>query len=446
MDPFSLMHPDDEDYLRAQYKTVECGRSKRVPRPVRARNKNGEWKTFVVTLTNLRQSEHVGGMVANSRDVTKELELETQLRQSQKLEALGQLAGGVAHDFNNVLAAIDGFARILTEDLAANDPRRSDASQILKAAERGMRITRQLLAFARHQVPTTSRLDLVEVVNDLRGMLRALLPATIDLRVAPEPGAAPIAVHADRSQLEQVIINLAVNARDAMPAGGILSIETRVGTTPDTAHTATIEVTDTGVGMSPEVQARMFEPFFTTKEPGRGTGLGLAMVYGVVRQHSGAIDIASVVGRGTTVTVRLPTATSAAETDLAPAKPAMTQDHHGRVLIVEDEEQVRDITARFLQRAGYDVVTASDATAALGLIESATPLDLVLTDSAMPGMRGEDLAEEVVRIQPGLPVIVMSGYADSDSAHTSSAIVSFVQKPFTTEALLGEVRRAIRPH
>jgi two-component system cell cycle sensor histidine kinase/response regulator CckA len=374
--------------------------------------------------------------------VTKELELESQLRQSQKLEALGQLAGGVAHDFNNVLAAINGFAQLLLEDLPADDARRHDVDEIVKAAERATRITRQLLAFSRHQVPAATRIDVVEVVHELSRMLRAVLPATIELRVSPESGGPLIEVLADRSQLEQVVMNLAVNARDAMPAGGTLSVDVRTGTTPESAHTAVLEVRDTGTGMTPEVQAHVFEPFFTTKEPGRGTGLGLATVYGIVRQHSGSIEIASVVGEGTTVTVRLPMAAPGVEPVVDEVR-GMERDHGGRVLVVEDEAQVREVAARFLRRAGYEVLTASDAGTALELLASARSLDLVLTDSAMPGMRGEDLAIEISRVQPGLPVILMSGYADPAQPSTSGAVAAFVQKPFTMPALLAEVRRVI---
>jgi CheY-like chemotaxis protein len=326
--------------------------------------------------------------------------------------------------------------------LAADDPRRHDVDEILKAAERATRITRQLLAFSRHQAPAAKRVDLVEVVHDLSRMLRALLPATISLRVSPEPGGSPIEVLADRSQLEQVIMNLTVNARDAMPAGGTLFIDVRSGSTPDAAHTAVLEVRDTGVGMSPKVQAHVFEPFFTTKEAGRGTGLGLATVYGIVRQYSGAIEIASMLGQGTTVTVRIPMATP--ETAMAVKETSSVgRDRGGRVLIVEDEEHVREVTTRVLQRAGYEVLTAPDAETALGMLASSRPFDLVLTDSAMPGMRGEDLAAEIARVQPGLPVLLMSGYTELERSPNSSAVAGFLQKPFAIPVLLAEVRRAI---
>jgi CheY-like chemotaxis protein len=273
-------------------------------------------------------------------------------------------------------------------------------------------------------------------------MLRALLPATIGLRVAPERGAVPIDVLADRGQLEQVIMNLTVNARDAMPDGGTLSVEVRTGTTPETAQNAVLEVRDNGIGMSADVQAHVFEPFFTTKEPGQGTGLGLATVYGIVRQHSGSIEIASGVGEGTTVTVRLPIAPA----DAAPGADAAERAegaHTGRVLLVEDEMQVREVTARFLRRAGYDVVAVADAGTALAQLTSSDPFDLVLTDSAMPGMRGEDLAAEIFRIRPGLPVILMSGYSEAGQPAKSSRVAAFIHKPFPVPALLALVRRVI---
>jgi PAS domain S-box-containing protein len=442
IDPWSLVHPDDADYARRQVATLERRRSVRISRPIRLRTKRGDWRSFVITLTDARGSQAVRGVVVNARDVTKELALESQLRQSQKLEALGQLAAGVAHDFNNVLAAIGGYAQLVYEDLGADDARRHDLAEILKAAERATRITRQLLAFSRHQVPAATRLDLVELAHDIGQMARALLPVTIALRITPERGGAPIAVLADRGQLEQLLMNLTVNARDAMPSGGTLSIDVRTGATPATAHTAVIEVRDSGIGMSPDVQAHMFEPFFTTKEPGRGTGLGLATAYGIVRQHSGSIEVASAVGEGTTITVRLPTAPPGAEA-VADETRHVEHGHGGRVLVVEDQGQVREVTARLLRRAGYEVLTASDATAALGLLGSEGAVDLVLTDSAMPGMRGEDLAAEIELLHPGIPVVLMSGYADPARTAASTPVTSFIQKPFTASALLAEVRRVI---
>jgi two-component system, cell cycle sensor histidine kinase and response regulator CckA len=442
IDPWSLVHADDLQYARQQFASLESRHSVRMSRPLRIRTKGGEWRSFFITLTDLRRDRAVRGVVVNGRDVTKELALESQLRQSQKLEALGQLAGGVAHDFNNVLAAISGYAELLYNDLARDDPRRHDLGEILKAAERATGITRQLLAFSRHQVPAATRLDLVDVVHQLSHMLRALLPATIDLRVSPERGAAPIEVLADRSQLEQVVMNLVVNARDAMPAGGTLAVDVRMGTTPEAASTAVLEVRDTGIGMSPDVQAHVFEPFFTTKQPGQGTGLGLAMVYGIVRQHSASIEIASAVGEGTTVTVRLPMAPAGAQPISDGAEP-VEQDRGGRVLVIEDEGQVREVSERFLRRAGYEVLTAADAGTGLGLLASAGPFDLVLTDSAMPGMRGEDLAAEIAHVQPGLPVILMSGYRDPGRPPAANAVAAFLQKPFTMPGLLAAVRRAI---
>jgi two-component system, cell cycle sensor histidine kinase and response regulator CckA len=442
IDPWSLVHPDDIDYAREQFATFERRRSVRLSRPIRIRTKRGEWRSFAITLTDLRRDHAVRGVIVNARDVTRELGLESQVRQSQKLEALGQLAGGVAHDFNNVLAAISGYAQLLHQDLADDDPRRCDLDEILKAADRATGITRQLLAFSRHQAPASTRLDLVEVVHELSRMLRALLPATIAFSESPERGGPPIEVLADRGQLEQVIMNLTVNARDAMPAGGTLSVDVRTETTPETMATAVLEVRDTGIGMSSDVQAHVFEPFFTTKEPGQGTGLGLATVYGIVRQHAGSIEIASAVGAGTTVTVRLPMAAPGAALVVDETE-RMQRDHSGRVLVVEDEMQVREVAARFLRRAGYEVLTAADAGTALELLTSAGSFDLVLTDSAMPGMRGEDLATEIAQVEPGLPVLLMSGYRDPARPPTSSAVVAFIQKPFTMPVLVAEVQRLI---
>jgi PAS domain S-box-containing protein len=452
LDPWSLVHPDDIDYAREQLATLDRRRTVRMSRPVRLRTNHGEWRSFAITLTDLRRWHAVRGLVVHASDVTKELELESQLRQSQKLEAIGQLAGGVAHDFNNVLSAIIGYTQLLHEDLPPEDHRRQDLDEILRAAERAAGITRQLLTFSRHQVAAVTRLDLVAVVHELSRMLRALLPATIALRVSPERrgpergglegGGPPIEVLGDRGQLEQVIMNLAVNARDAMPAGGTLSLDVRVWATPDGPPAAMLEVRDTGSGMSPDLLTHVFEPFFTTKAPGRGTGLGLATVYGIVRQHSGTIEMDSVVGEGTTVTVRLPIAAPGVERIVDEPELA-ERDSGGRVLVVEDEKQVREVAARFLRHAGYDVVTASDAGTALGLLASAGPFDLVITDSAMPGMRGEDLAAELEQVQPALPVILMSGYRDPARPSAPIAYAAFVQKPFTVKTLLGEVRRVL---
>jgi two-component system cell cycle sensor histidine kinase/response regulator CckA len=390
------------------------------------------------------------GILGVGIDVTEQTRMEeqlrateAQLRQSQKLEALGQLAGGVAHDFNNVLAAIMGYAQLLLEDLSTDNRYQHDLEEIVKAAERAASMTRQLLAFSRQRPFDADRLDLVEVVHDLARMLRALLPATIGLRVSPERGAPPVFVLADRGHLDQVIMNLAVNARDAMPDNGTLSVNVREVTTGEASNVAVLEVHDNGAGMSRDVLMHAFEPFFTTKPPGRGTGLGLATVYGIVRQHSGSIDIDSVVGQGTTVTVRLPIATSGGE-PVTRQRERVAAGGGGRVLVVEDEMQVREVAERFLRRAGYDVLTAADAETALASLSANGPVDLVLTDSAMPGMRGEDLATEIGRVQPGLPVILMSGYSDP-ARPPSNAVTAYIQKPFTMPALLAEVRRAMAP-
>jgi two-component system cell cycle sensor histidine kinase/response regulator CckA len=439
--PWSIVHPDDVEYAREQFEALGVGRSLRLTPPIRFRTKHDEWKSFAVTLTDLRRSHAVRGVLVNAHDVTKELLLEAQLRQSQKLEALGQLAGGVAHDFNNVLAAIMGYAQLLIDDLATDDHQQHDLHQIVKAAERAAAITRQLLAFSRQQAATANRIDLVEAVHDLTGMLRALLPATIGLRVSPDRGASAVMVLADRGQLDQVIMNLAVNARDAMPDGGALSIDVGTRTSDEADHAALLRVSDNGIGMSHDVQARAFEPFFTTKPPGKGTGLGLATVYGIVHQHSGSIEIASAVGEGTTVTVRLPIAPPGAELAAEEVEDVEREDR-GRVLVVEDETQVREVAERVLRRAGYDVQTAGDAETALASLRSNGPFDVVLTDSAMPGMRGEDLATQIKRLQPGLSVILMSGYRDPATPQ-SSDVTAFLQKPFTMPALLAEVRRAM---
>jgi two-component system, cell cycle sensor histidine kinase and response regulator CckA len=390
----------------------------------------------------------VGGKVVGvfgvAKDLTARNTLEAQLRQSQKMETVGQLAGGVAHDFNNILASISGFAELLRDDLEPGDPRRVDAEEIVKGTRRGAELTKQLLAFSRKQVLQPVTVDLNLVVEETATMLRPLLGAALHLVTLPAPTQAP--VFADRTQLEQVLVNLALNARDAMPEGGTLTIE--VGVRPAEGARpalATIEVTDTGTGMAPDVESRAFEPFFTTKPMGQGTGLGLATVHGIVQQSGGTVQLRTAPGAGTTFAVSLPLAApmpAIAEPPADSAPPAVA----GTVLLVEDEEAVRTIAQRILQRAGYQVLTARHGADALrALAEAPTRVDVLLSDVAMPEMGGVELAALAAAQSPGIGVVLMSGYANAavGTIGKGEVVHRFLAKPFTAPALLSALREAM---
>jgi two-component system, cell cycle sensor histidine kinase and response regulator CckA len=386
-------------------------------------------------------------------DVTERKTLESQLLQAQKMEALGQLAGGVAHDFNNVLTAIGGYAELLREDLAADDARRADVDEILRATERAAALTHQLLAFSRRQVLAPRVLDLNAVVEDLDKMLRRLIGEDVELRIALAPKVGT--VRADPGQLEQVILNLVVNARDAMPRGGKLTIET---TNAELDESYAVEhpgvtagphvmlaVSDTGVGMDAATQAKIFEPFFTTKERGKGTGLGLATVYGIVKQSGGHIWLYSEPGRGTTFKIYLP------QVDLAPEQlaqaPAARETPRGTetVLLVEDDEAVRNLARKRLEALGYTVLAASGGGDAIDLAASVGPIHLLVTDVVLPGMSGRELATRLVAARPGLRVLYTSGYTDEAVVHHGvlDPGIAFLQKPFMPAALARKVRDAL---
>jgi PAS domain S-box-containing protein len=380
-------------------------------------------------------------------------EREEQLRQAAKMEAIGRLAGGVAHDFNNLLTVIRGFGELLQAELPAHDPRSSYVAEIQQASERAAALTHQLLAFSRRQMLQPEVLDLNEVVLEMDQMLRRLLGEDITLTTVRRAGLGH--VRADRRQLEQVLLNLAINARDAMPRGGKLTIETanveldeqyvqRHVTARPGAYVL-LAVSDTGCGMDAETQARIFEPFFTTKEPGKGTGLGLAMVYGIVRQSGGFIWVYSEVGRGTTFKIYLPrvaAATPAAPSDDRGAPPRGSET----ILLVEDEAQVRALACLVLEGYGYTVLAASRGDEALRLAaEYPGPIHLLLTDVVMPGMSGRELARALATAGRPVPVLYTSGYTNDAIVHHGVLDDEFMllQKPFTPDALARAVRRAL---
>jgi signal transduction histidine kinase len=392
--------------------------------------------------------------------VTAERErLQRRRQQSERLESLGQLVGGVAHDFNNLLGIISGYAEFAVDQLetfAAQDERLQpvleDMGQVQAAAQQAIRVTRQLLTFARSKSASREVLDLNEVVRSSGELLRGSLGVRIELVIAAGDGLWP--VEADRGQLEQVLVNLAVNARDAMPSGGRLSITTgnaevdascaaqRPGLTP--GRYCRLAVADTGTGMDAATIERVFEPFFSTKPRGRGTGLGLATVYGVVSGLGGVIDISSQVGSGTTMNVLLPVAGKAAAVVPGPSPPAEDTRGHGEaILLVEDEESMRAMAGRILSRNGYLVREAADGAAAVRLAgDPAERFDLLVTDTVMPGMLGDEVAERVRAVRPGLPAVFVTGSAQQ-AADLPATGLDIVAKPFTEAVLLARVRRAL---
>jgi two-component system, cell cycle sensor histidine kinase and response regulator CckA len=386
-------------------------------------------------------------------EVTQRRALEEQLRQAQKMEAVGMLAGGIAHDFNNLLTIITGYSQLVLNGLPARDTNRSAVEQIMKAGERAAALTRQLLAFSRRQVLQPKVLDLNQLVGSLGAMLRRLIGEDIDLRLVlgPELGR----VNADPGQVEQVIMNLAVNARDAMPRGGALTIETgnvdlgedyrRTHVTVRPGPYVLLAVSDTGLGMDKETQARLFEPFFTTKGQGRGTGLGLSIVFGIVKQSGGNIEIYSEPEKGTSVKVYLPRVDHA-ELPEPEAQPDEAIRGSETILLVEDEEMVRKLVRETLERQGYRVLEAPGPLEALKMSQGHRgKIDLMVTDVVMPKLSGRDLAEKLLRQRPGIRVLYISGY--TDNAVVNSAMLhpdmAFLQKPFAPGVLARKVRQVL---
>jgi two-component system cell cycle sensor histidine kinase/response regulator CckA len=386
-----------------------------------------------------------------AEDVTEKRQLETQLRQSQKMQAIGQLAGGVAHDFNNLLSVIFGHGALLAAAMPLQERLRDSVVEINLAAERAAALTRQLLTFSRRQVFEPTILDLESVVEESRSLLRRLIGEDVSLAVTPSHGLSPVSV--DPGQINQVLMNLALNARDAMPQGGELTIATRdvdFAAAERTVHPemrpgryVLLAVTDTGCGMAPEVQTRIFEPFFSTKSD--NTGLGLSVVDGIVRQNGGYLAVTSRPGLGTTFSIYLPAVERIAEG--LPAKPlSRPVTGNETILLVEDEDPVREVTALLLESLGYEVLQVSNAKDALNLVENTrAKIDLLFTDVIMPGMSGRELVEALRRRDPGLKVLFQSGYTDDMVIRHGilRAEVAFLQKPFTIDALAKKIRERL---
>ncbi len=384
-------------------------------------------------------------------DMTERKRIEEQLRQSQKMEAIGRLAGGIAHDFNNLLTGINGYSSLALRGMAASNPVRSSIEEVLKCGERATSLTRQLLAYSRKQVFETKLWRLNEIVDGMGGILRRLIGADIELVTSLSPTLGLTRV--DRGQMEQVILNLVLNARDAMPRGGRLYIQTKntmiddaaPGTQLDVAHGAQVvlAVSDTGMGMTPDTQARLFEPFFTTKAVGEGTGLGLSVVYGIVQQSGGSISVYSELGKGSTFRIYLPEVRDAQEVEPDALAPETLDLYRGdeTILLVEDEVVVRNFAREVLESQGYTLLQATNGREALRLLRSAQPIGLVVTDMIMPKMGGRALAKRVRKIWPALPVLFVSGYAERFEAEGRTHEKElFLQKPFSPLQLAKQVR------
>jgi len=394
------------------------------------------------------------GSIGYFMDISERKRLENQLSRAQRMEAVGILAGGIAHDFNNLLTAIMGYGELMKMDLERNDPHYHYTEEILKTATRGSTLTHQLLAFSRKQILQPSVLNLNSLVSNMERLLRRLIGEDIELVTVTDPDLG--AVRADKGQIEQIIMNLAVNARDAMPQGGKLTLETASVFLDEKYERSHLEVTsgpyvmlavsDNGEGMDGNTQSHIFEPFFTTKEMGQGTGLGLATVYGIVKQSGGHIWVYSEPERGTTFKIYLPQVEEAVSA-IEP-KTTMVTRLKGRetVMVVEDDNTLREVIARGLKKFGYVVLTAANGGEALLLCEKRKgPIHLLLTDVVLPQMGGRELAERLLSVRPDLKVLYMSGYTENAIVHHGilNEDVGFLQKPFKVNVMVQKIREAL---
>jgi PAS domain S-box-containing protein len=450
---YVIVPPECHRELAASLLSVANG-ERIAPYETRRIHKDGHELFVSVSIAPImNRAGRVVGISATARDITQRKTMEDQLRQAQKMEAIGRLAGGVAHDFNNMLTAILGYSELLTEQIGPDKPIGQDLREITAAAERAAALTKQLLAFSRKQVFSLVAVDITQVVRTVKPMLQRLLGERITIATALADDLAP--VMADVAQLEHLLVNLSVNARDAMPAGGLLTFTTANVTLDATFRRdhpgavigsyAMMSVADTGIGIASDVLGKIFEPFFTTKDAGRGTGLGLAAVYGTVKQLGGYIQVESHLGRGTTFSLYLPKASRPAQT---PSPPMSVSTHVGTetILVVEDESGVRAFVKIALQRFGYRVIEAESAEVALTLLKGyAAPVHLLLTDIVLPGMDGTQLATHVTRERPEVRVLFMSGYARTlgsiEGGRDSS--LHLLEKPFTAAALLTKTRQLL---
>ena len=450
----SILHPQDIATASALLEQVKVPGGRTPAMRWRVAHRDGSWVPIETVATSMLADPAVEGIVLNSRDVSERVALEAQLLHAQKMDAVGRLAGGIAHDFNNLLTAIRMTATLVIDELPNDSPLAVELREIERSVDRGSSLTRQLLAFSKRELLQPALIDVAEIVVGIEPMLRRLIAKEVafDFQAPLQPWR----VLADRGQLEQVVLNLALNARDAMPDRGTLFIA--VGATTIDVDTArgnpgllprdyvTITVRDSGTGMSQDVQSHLFEPFYTTKEVGKGTGLGLSTVYAIVQQCGGAIAVNSVIGEGSTFTVYLPRAVTEEAERAADSSVSGARGGRETILVVDDEETVRIAVRRILQRSGYRVIVAESGVEALAeLASQGGQIALVLTDMVMPRMGGRELVEQVTRTYPGVRIVCMSGYTEDATLRLGQLAgeQAFVAKPFTIAELTATIRQVL---
>lgn len=411
-------------------------------------------KVLALVATDLSQNPDVRGVVISVRDITAQATLERELRQTQRLEAVGQLAGGVAHDFNNLLTAIRGYSDLLATTLAGDSGAQANVAGITKASDRAAALTQQLLAFSRRQLLEPKVVDLSAVLAEMQSLLHRVIPSDIEIVYLAGPGASSVRV--DPGQFEQVVMNVVLNARDALPKGGRIEIDLTdvlpgspsegAGPPPDSGSYVRLRVKDNGIGMDAETRALAFEPFFTTKSVENGTGLGLSTVYGIAKQSNGYVTLDSTPGRGTTVSLYLPALAGEPQlTIAAPEDAPVEQNGSETILLVDDNELVREVVALTLRARGYDVIEAGDGNDALAIVRRGLPIDLVVTDLVMPGMGGAELGERLRGDGIDAKLLFISGYTE-DRAALDGLVAgeAFLQKPFSSAALVAKVQRVLQ--
>jgi two-component system, cell cycle sensor histidine kinase and response regulator CckA len=449
-----MIHPDDRQRARQMLTSLVQQPGASLSIEFRVRHKDGSWRWIEGIASNGLNDPNILALVANYRDTSERRRLEEQFLQAQKMEAIGRLAGGVAHDFNNLLTVINGYSALALDMATKDSPLYSDLQEINKAGLRAAALTNQLLAFSRRQVLEPKVLNLNTIVSDMDRMLRRLIGEDIDLVTVLDPVLGSVLT--DRGQIEQAIMNLVVNSRHAMPDGGQLTIETANVELDDAyarEHSGVVPgsyvmlaVSDTGIGMDEQIQTRIFEPFFTTKQQGEGTGLGLSMVYGFLKQSGGNIWVYSEPGKGTTFKIYLPRVTERPARSSQERRPAPPLRGSEMILVVEDEEGIRKLIRSILQQAGYTVVDASNGAEALRFCEThSEPIHLMISDVVMPQMSGRELANRLASLRPEIKVLFMSGY--TDNAIVRHGVLEpdtpFLQKPFTPVSLTNKVREVL---
>jgi two-component system cell cycle sensor histidine kinase/response regulator CckA len=459
MSHHSLIIPEDKEKTLQYFEKAARGDPQTYE--ISVIHKNGQQVYLNVTNIPIIVESKIVGIYGIAKEITEHkqaeqemAELQDQFRQSQKMEAIGRLAGGIAHDFNNMLTVIKGYSQLSLIDLQKNDPLRENVEEIQKATQRASDLTRQLLAFSRRQVLDLKVLDLNTLLRDLDKMLRRVIGEDIELVTVLAGHLGN--VKADPGQIEQILLNLAVNARDAMLFGGKLSIVTtnvELGGTYTHSHVdiapghyVILSVSDTGVGMTPEVKERIFEPFFTTKEKGKGTGLGLSTVYGIVKQSGGDIWVDSKLGKGTIFKIYLPQVEDPLDREEEATMIEELPCGSETILVVEDEEEVRKLVVKILGRQGFDALEASNAGEALLICEQwREPIHLILIDVVMPQMSGPQLVNRLLKVRQGFEVLYMSGYTDDAIVHHGilKRGVNYIQKPFTADGLVRKVREVL---